>query len=321
MKVLFCGLGSIGSRHLRNLVTAAGEAGIRLDVHALRKTEKELARDAESAVSLQIYEESRLHTDYDIAFVANPTSLHFDTIRMLADKAGSLFIEKPIFEKGEYKISDLGLSNAGTYYVAGPLRYSPVIRELRKFIPMEEVYSVRVICSSYLPDWRPSADYRFSYSARREMGGGVAADLIHEWDYLVELFGFPKTARCIRGKYSRLEIDSDDAAVYIADYGGKVLELHLDYFGRIPRREIEIFTERGVITGDLVENIIFFTDGRPSIAYHEDPNDIYMNEMRFFLNLVATGQRFSNLEHCRAILAMALGGTGDFIWKNSGEYL
>ena len=59
-------------------------------------------------------------------------------------------------------------------------------------------------------------DYRTVYSARRAMGGGVTIDLIHEWDYLVDLFGRPQEVYNFKGTYSELEIDSDDLSVYIA---------------------------------------------------------------------------------------------------------
>ena len=74
---------------------------------------------------------------------------------------------------------------------------------------------------------------------------GVSIDLIHEWDYLTWLFGFPDEVCNFRGKYSDLEIDSDDHSVYIAKYPDKQISLSLDYFGRIERREIELSTPTG----------------------------------------------------------------------------
>ena len=49
------------------------------------------------------------------------------------------------------------------------------------------------------------------------------------------------------GKKSTLEIDSDDYAIYIAEYADKILELHLDYFGRSIIRELTLFTEQDTI--------------------------------------------------------------------------
>lgn len=42
MKVLFVGIGSIGTRHLKNLHTVANERGLTLDVTALRSSSREL---------------------------------------------------------------------------------------------------------------------------------------------------------------------------------------------------------------------------------------------------------------------------------------
>lgn len=44
MKVLFVGIGSIGTRHLKNLHTVANERGLTLDVTALRSSSRELRR-------------------------------------------------------------------------------------------------------------------------------------------------------------------------------------------------------------------------------------------------------------------------------------
>ncbi len=73
---------------------------------------------------------------------------------------------------------------------------------LKDLLPALHPYCARVICSSYLPDWRPGVDYRTVYSAHKAMGGGVTIDLIHEWDYLVELFGVPQQLYNFKGTYS-----------------------------------------------------------------------------------------------------------------------
>lgn len=307
MKACFCGLGSIGKRHLVNFLLIAKESDVDVEIHALRKTDKALEDEIKGSIAKQITEENKLDSDYDIVFVTNPTSLHYETIQHMAGRTRHMFIEKPVFDSSDYKISDLSLNPDGVYYVAGPLRYSGVIQMLRKIISQEKVYCVRTICSSYLPDWRPDMDYRQGYSARKEQGGGVAIDLIHEWDYLADLLGFPQKVYCIRGKYSHLEIDSEDTAIYIAKYNDKVVELHLDYFGRIPRREIEIFTKNGTIAGDLNKNTISFTDGRELISFYEGKNDIYLKEMRFFMDRVLKNQSLNNMLYCRSVLKLALG--------------
>ncbi len=307
MKVCFCGLGSIGIRHLKNLNLIAHEQNINFEIHALRKTDKVLENKLSALIAKQVISENELDNDYDIVFVTNPTSLHYDTIKTMADKTKHMFIEKPVFDREEYNLKTLNLKENGVYYVAGPLRFSPVIKKLKDIILEENIYCVRVICSSYLPDWRPNVDYRQVYSARKYMGGGVDIDLIHEWDYITYLFGFPQTVFRICGKYSDLEIDSEDLAVYIAEYKDKAVELHLDYFGRAEQRKIEIFTKNATITGDLIKNTIFFTDGRAQIQFDESDNNIYLDEMRFFIDKIKNGIDFNNISHCNAVLKIALG--------------
>ena len=173
------------------------------------------------------------------------------------------------------------------YYVASPLRYNAVIRWIKNNINKDEVLSVRSISSSYLPDWRPGQDYRKTYSAYKKMGGGVSIDLIHEWDYLTYLFGLPKKILSMIGKHSDLEIDSDDYAIYIAEYQNMTVELHLDYFGRNTIREIEIITKNETIIGDILNNQLKFLKSGKIIEFQEIRDDYQKRELEYFLSLIS----------------------------------
>ena len=54
MKVLFVGIGSIGTRHLKNLHTVANERGLTLDVTALRSSSRELPAETARLLNRQI---------------------------------------------------------------------------------------------------------------------------------------------------------------------------------------------------------------------------------------------------------------------------
>lgn len=287
MKVLFVGLGSIGKRHLNNLSHIASRRGIPLEVDALRSSLKPLPPELAAVIKHQYIDFEQLG-HYDVAFITNPTSLHASTLADLAGKAENLFIEKPIFDHTNYDLAELGLETQKAY-VAAPMRWCGTFLALKKLMPTLRPYSARVICSSYLPDWRPGVDYRKVYSAHKDMGGGVTIDLIHEWDYMVELFGKPLESYNFKGTYSDLEIDSDDLSVYIARYPHMLAEIHLDYFGRTYRRTIELFCADGTVTADFGAGTLTLANGL--VQHFEEPvNDRYMREMEYFLDYAINGQ-------------------------------
>lgn len=286
MNVLFVGLGSIGTRHLKNLTAICKSQGINLNVHALRSSTRALPAETSALVDKE-FEAGESLDNYDLAFITNPTNLHFDALQALKGKVSSFFIEKPIFESTSRKLSDCLLPNQKAY-IAAPMRFCKTYLELKKLISTLHPYSARIICSSYLPDWRKGVDYRTVYSAKREMGGGVTIDLIHEWDYLVDLFGAPLECFNFKGTYSHLEITSDDLSVYIARYKNLLAEIHLDYFGREYRRNIEIFCENGTVVADFGAGTLK-TENGTIIDCTEDVNQRYLREMQYFLDYCKIG--------------------------------
>jgi predicted dehydrogenase len=121
------------------------------------------------------------------------------------------------------------------------------------------------------------------------MGGGVSIDLIHEWDYLTYLFGWPVKVMHMIGKKSDLEIDSDDYAVYLGEYEDKIVELHLDYFGRKTIREVQLFTKDNTITGDIVNNRITFLKEDRVINFDEERDDYQKRELIHFFDMIRHG--------------------------------
>ena len=299
LTALFIGLGSIGSRHLKNLHTICAERGITLAADALRSSLNRPLRPGVAELlraQFTALDDPAARGHYDLAFITNPTSLHAEALQSLRGRAGALFIEKPIFSADQAGLDPAALLDPGQKaYVAAPMRWCGVMLALKKRLETGadgRPYCARVLCSSYLPDWRPGVDYRTVYSAHKAMGGGVTIDLIHEWDYLVDLFGAPERLYNLRGQYSELEIDSDDVSLYIAQYPGMLAEVHLDYFGRGYRRSIELFTPSGSLVADFGAGTLTLPDGTVE-DYTEDVNARYLREMAYFLDYAAGPQLLS----------------------------
>lgn len=286
MKVCFVGIGSIAKRHIRNLIDICNEKKIDLHLDALRSSSN---NDLNGSINLHsvYYKLEELPNDYDIIFITNPTIYHADSIIQLKNKSKNFFIEKPIATYDTMdKLSSFIEKENSIYYVACPMRYNPVITYIKNNIDINSIYSIRAISSSYLPDWRPNVDYRKVYSARSELGGGVDIDLIHEWDYITDIFGYPKDIKMISGKISNLEINSNDFAIYIAKFDNKICELHLDYFGRKTIRAIELYCEDDTIICDIQNQKIKYLKSDKELKFNEERDDIQKKELINFLNLI-----------------------------------
>lgn len=310
-RIAFCGLGSIGKRHLRNVVQLLSDRGDSFKIDLYRSSVNSvLPEDIEPFVSnVYAFEDEIKGKRYDTVFVTNPTSMHLGTILKFKGCTESFFIEKPVFDTTAIDEEVFGLLQDKICYVACPLRYSAVLQYVRQHIDYRKAIAVRAISSSYLPDWRPGQDYRKCYSAHRDMGGGVGIDLIHEWDYLTWMFGMPTQCRSIQDTVSDLEIDSDDIAIYIARNDQVTFELHLDYFGRSSIREFEIYLPDETVLCDIQNGRITYLRSGERIQLESDRNEYQIREIEHFfhiLNKEITND--STMEHAFHVLKITEGG-------------
>lgn len=310
-KIAFVGLGSIATRHLRNVYAYLSSIGDRCVVDLYRSSlGRPLSEELQQLVAnIYLYSDAiPSERKYDVAFVTNPTSMHYETVMRFADHTASFFIEKPVFDSSEVDESIFEVIKGKPVYVACPLRYNPVLQYIKNHIDLSRVYAVRAISSSYLPDWRPGQDYRNTYSAHKDLGGGVSIDLIHEWDYLSWLFGMPTESMQMISKVSNLEIDSDDLAIYIGRNEKTTFELHLDYFGRHPLRTLDLFSADDTIHCDLIAGTVSFLRQGEIVSLESERNAFQMKEIEHFFGII--NNRINNdstPEHAYRVLRIAKG--------------
>ena len=305
-RALFIGVGSIAKRHIRNLHAILEGIDVVCHIDAFRRDFSDVP-DGVEHVFLNITD---VPDNYDAIFITNPTEKHLETLKLFHEKGKCFFIEKPVVSIHQINEAlEFELCKDSLYYVACPLRYNAVIQYIKNNIDPSSVISVRSISSSYLPAWRPGQDYRSTYSAHKELGGGVSIDLIHEWDYLTYLFGWPQKVYGLLGKKSDLEINSDDFAIYIAEYLDKIIELHLDYFGRKTIREIQLITKEETIIGDIANNKIRFLLGEREIDFHEERDTYQRRELNHFVNMIVGNcKKEDGYNHGIQVLRLTQGG-------------
>lgn len=305
--IAFVGMGSIGKRHLGNVCEFVKSQGNTYTIDLYRSSmECELPEGITALASHQMLCSDEVTENYDMVFITNPTSMHLETALKFRDHTKAFFIEKPVFNTFNVENSVIAKLDEVPSYVACPLHYNPVLQYVKQNIDVNKVISVRAMSSSYLPDWRLGQDYRETYSAHTNLGGGVDIDLIHEWDYLTWIFGMPTVCFGVTGKYSDLEIDSNDTALYVAKNDQMTFELHLDYFGRKTQRTLDIFTQDDTIQCDITGGTVSYLKESKTLHFSNDRNEYHLSQIKHFFNIVeGKCSNDSNIEHGIKVLKLA----------------
>ena len=307
MKVLIVGLGSIARKHISALRALEPE----LEITALRSSAGYEEVEGIKSI-LKLPEPSSLQS-YDFAIISNPTSLHAATIENLLESGLPLFIEKPLFDSLQHDELVERVVEKGTLtYIGCNLRFVDSLGFLKAYLSRHKerrINEVNSYCGSYMPEWRKGADYRKGYSARRELGGGVHLDLIHELDYICWLFGFPESSRGIWRNVSSLGIESYDYANYQLLYPGFTASVVLNYYRRVYKRTLEIVFEDDTWTLDFKTNKI--TDGKGEVVYEGKTGipESYLRQMEYFLSHLKKNEKSENdISNAYQTLGIALKG-------------
>jgi predicted dehydrogenase len=315
MKFLIAGLGSIGKRHLQNLL-ALGERDI-----ILYRTHKSTMSDDEIN-DLPVFTDLNLALQKcpDAVIVSNPTAVHMDVALPAARAGCHLFIEKPISHtlEGMENLRNTLKEKDRKTLVGFQFRFHPVLREVKDFLTtgfLGRPLSIHAHWGEYLPSWHPWEDYRKSYAARSNLGGGVAFTLCHPFDYLRWIVGEISEVSATTSKTSLLEIDVEDHVEATLHFtNGCLGTVHLDYFQQPGSHWLEISLENGIIHWDNFDsNAVVFDKNGKIIKRFVPPNDfernhLFLSEMRQFIYLVygREGICVSNLESGIKSLAVVL---------------
>ena len=246
-KALIIGYGSIGARHFKILQSL----GLNVAVVSSHFSEESFCyKSIDDALS-------EFNPDY--AVISNETSKHLSTVKQLKTLGftGNLLVEKPIFSE----LNNENLDCFDSVSVAYNLRFHPLVLKLKDLIKNEEIISSQFYVGQHLSGWRPQRDYRSIYSASSDAGGGVLLDLSHDLDLISFLLGDYIKLATIGGKYSDLEITSEDVyGALISTSLCPVTTLQMNYIDRRAKRRILINTNKNTFELDIGEGRFYINE-------------------------------------------------------------
>ncbi len=314
MNVLILGLGSIGQRHLRNLRTIDKNIKFftlrRKYITPFLNNKNQVKKgNIENAYNIKNFKKFSEIKNIDAALICTPSKFHVSEAIKLLKKNIHLFIEKPLGSslKDIAKLKKIILSKPKIKTMMGfQLKFNPLILKLKKLIDnnsIGKIYSCYIHHGEHINDFHPYEDYRVSYAARRSLGGGVVLTQIHEIDYLLFLFKKYKVniLKSFSSKISNLKIDVEDVLeAYLKLENEKkqkiFCNLHLNFFERPKKREIQLLGEKGKIECDLnkLEINIFKNKNSRKIKFNVNRNEIFKNQLRYFLKCIKNKKKISN---------------------------
>jgi predicted dehydrogenase len=290
---LVVGCGSIGRRHLRNLrQLGAGK------LLAWDPVEERLAAAVHDSGATPVRSlEAGLGAGVSACLICSPSAFHAEQAIIMAG-GSALFIEKPLATTYEDALAVVEAVEARgrVCLVACNLRFHPGLLALKHSLDSGAVgrpLSIRNEFGFYLPDWHPWEDYRSSYSARADLGGGIVLDDSHEIDIVRWLCGDYKhfVARC--GRVGDLEIDAEDIATLVGRTSrGVWCEIHMDYLQRVYSRSCKIVGTEGSLIWDYSagHTVLLRPNTAPEVICdfeNLDSNEMYLSQLRHFLRCLA----------------------------------
>ena len=314
--ILVVGCGSAGRRHIRNLQA--------LGVERIAACDPEPDRLSYVTTEYNVrgfggFEEALGTVSPEAVIVCTPPHLHVSQALSAVRSGAHAFVEKPVSHSmsGVDALISLADQRDRVVQVGYNLRYHPGLEKVKALLEdgiIGRVLWARAEFGQYLPDWRPWQDYRRSYTARREMGGGIILDASHEVEYLTWLIGDVTEVTCIAERVSSLEVDVEDTAMLLVRFlNGALGEIHLDFLQRVYTRNCKVVGELGTLEVDLssAEVRLLRPGATTSSPFQTDPdfdlNTMYIKELEHFLQCVNSLSRPGvDLMAARRVLEVAL---------------
>jgi len=331
MNILVVGAGSIGTRHVKNML-ALGYKDINIAVcdPDLKKL-KLIAEYGNFTIyqnlktALKIGQSSNLDKNKpDVVFVCNPTHAHVLTARAALDIGAHVFIEKPLSHNmvGIDALIKKAEKKKKTVMIACNYRFNKGFEELEKIVRTETfgkpLTALAVIGSDVLKS--RVGNYKNTYAASKKQGGGVILDSCsHAVEYISWLFGkvvaVKASAKNIR-KIAGVDVE-DYVSMFLQHDSGVMTTIISDYFSRPKKNFLEIQFQNGRakwdFTQNTVESIDVASDKSVVKKIYKDTekeharNDMYIDELRYFFRTIKDGKRpVQDLRRARSIMRVLI---------------
>jgi len=284
--VLVCGAGSIGKRHIANLLQLGAKVSVwRSQNHLLRtigdEFDVEVNEDLDNAIDKA-----------DAVVIATATDNHIPLAIKVLQAGKALFIEKPLSHNWT-GIEDLQrLAFGKIVEVDCQFRTHQNLIALSQLLQQtgnDNILTYRFAMGHRLDAWRKGKDYRKAYSSDATRGGGALFDLIHQIDLAIWFFGPVAEVNAVLSKRSELDISGDDVSnLLLTHRSGLTGHIQLDMASPVYRCEAEVMTTGSIFNWSYSQGTLRNHSQEENVIVNQVPegferNDLFITHMAHFL--------------------------------------
>ncbi len=301
MKALVLGCGSIGLRHVGHL----RELGLS-DIQVADPSPS--ARDrvkAQFGIRALADSEEALSARPDAVLICTPADTHIPLVEKALAAGADVFVEKPLSTslQGSEDLLRKVRADGRIVQVGYNLRYHPAVRATKSILEsgrLGRVVSGHLEFGLYLPKWWNNRDYRASYMANPDLGGGLLLDASHEIDLVLFFLGHVTEVAAYGGQLSSLEIRGLDvlkALLWTKEQA--LVSVHMDCVQPTYTRSFVLIGEDAALRWDCpngradgsVGRLLLCgrgSDGYEAVPIEGSPSETYVGELRDFLASISS---------------------------------
>lgn len=309
MNFAVIGLGSMGKRRIRSLLSLGEKNIIGIDIREDRR------RNSEAEYGIRTYEkleDIQKMSDINAFIISVPPEMHMKYAHYAIDHNIHSFIEASVVNENMLELIKKSETKPSIKVCPScTLKFHPSIKLIKKIVDengIGKLSNFSYHSGQYLPDWHPWERIEDYYVSKRTTG--ACREIVpFELTWLNWVFGEPNNVFGYKAKTIDLDVDIDDVYAITLQYNSGVLgTLLVDVVSRVATRKITVNGEYGQIFWDWNKKNVEVYDAREKrlITYGEPEGmaatgynkniieEMYIDEIKSFIDAITGESIFPN---------------------------
>ncbi|GBD95712.1 MAG TPA: Gfo/Idh/MocA family oxidoreductase [Nitrospirae bacterium] len=306
MKAVQIGLGSMGKRRIRNLLSV----GIN-DITGFDKRE-DRRREAEDKYQIKTSAEltADLLSESDILIVSTPPDRHLEYLRLAVEHGKPAFVEASVIRDGLEEVSERAKEANVLIAPSCTFRFHPGVKTIKDIVlsgKYGKLCNFIYIMGQYLPDWHPWENIKDFYVSKRETS--ASREMVpFELTWLLDITGRPEEVFAFYGSTHNMGVDIDDTYNVNFKFKDFLGTLIVDVVSRFATRSLVMNLEKAQIRWNWEERRIrLYEAENKSWKHFDEPagkaeseynkniiEEMYVDEMSAFVDSAKGIKPFPN---------------------------